>query len=252
MEKRATISETAQVASYKFAEIIAKKMQPHTIAEDVILSACKEIVKSMLGDGAGKDISLVPLPNDTISRRIDDMSSDIQSHVVEKLSGSRVHVFSLQLDKSTDISQKCQLLSHIRFVDQESIIEQFFLCTELPSTSTGSDVRVYNSISSTLELNGLSWKKLSLCLHRRCTCNDWKIQGICFKTKQDFPRVGSTHCFIYCEALMAKTISTELKNVLDSVVKIVNFVKSRALRTRLLRQMCHEAESRYDTLVVKG
>jgi hypothetical protein len=54
MEKRATISERAQVAIYKVAEIIAKKTQPHTIAEDVILPACKKIVKSMLGDGAGK------------------------------------------------------------------------------------------------------------------------------------------------------------------------------------------------------
>jgi hypothetical protein len=45
MEKGATISERAQVDSYKFAEIIEKKMQPHTIAEDVILPACKEIVK---------------------------------------------------------------------------------------------------------------------------------------------------------------------------------------------------------------
>jgi hypothetical protein len=96
MGKGTTVSEKAQVASYKVAEIIAKKMQPHTVAEDVILPACKEIVKSMLGDGAGKEIFLVPLSNDTISRRIDDMSSDIQSHVVEKLSGCRV--FSLQLD----------------------------------------------------------------------------------------------------------------------------------------------------------
>jgi hypothetical protein len=49
---------------------------------------------------------------------------------------------------------------------------------------------------------------------------------------------------------MAKTIPTELKSVLDSVVKMVNFVKSRALKTRLLRQMCHEAGSRHYTLVL--
>jgi hypothetical protein len=55
MVRRATISEKAQLASYKISEIIAKRMQPHTIAEDVILPACKEIVKSMLGDNAEKE-----------------------------------------------------------------------------------------------------------------------------------------------------------------------------------------------------
>lgn len=45
-------------------------MQPHTIADNTILSACKEIiVKSMLGVSAKKHIYLVPFP----------LSSDIQN-----------------------------------------------------------------------------------------------------------------------------------------------------------------------------
>jgi hypothetical protein len=77
-----------------------------------------------------------------------------------------------------------------------------------------------------------------------------RFKGFVSRLKQDFPRVGSMRCFINCEALMAKTIPTEVKNSLDSVVMMVNFVKSRALKTRLLRQMCHEAGSRHDTLVL--
>lgn len=45
MVGKATISEKAQVASYKVAEILTKELQPHIIAEDIILPACKEIVK---------------------------------------------------------------------------------------------------------------------------------------------------------------------------------------------------------------
>lgn len=37
---------------------------------------------------------------------------------------------------------------------------------------------------------------------------------------------------------MTKNISTKLKSVLDIIVKMVNFVKSRALKTRLLKQIC--------------
>lgn len=246
MEKRATIADKAQVASYKVAEIIAVKMQPHTIAEDLILPACKEIVKSILGDAAEKEISVVPLSNDTISRRIDDMSSDIQKNVGEILSDGRL--FAMQLDESTDISKKCQLLSYIRFVADGSITEQFFSCTELLTTSTGLDI--YNSISSTLEKNGLSWKNcISICTDGAPAMTG-RLKGFVSRLKQKFPSIGSTHCFIHREVLVTKTLPAELKDILDSVVKMVNYVKSRALKTRLLKQMCQEAGSRHDTLVL--
>jgi hypothetical protein len=63
------------------------------------------------------------------------MSSDIQKQVAKKLYDGKN--FSLQLDKSTDISQKCQLLSYIRFLDRDSVVEHFLPYTELPVTSTG-------------------------------------------------------------------------------------------------------------------
>jgi hypothetical protein len=51
MGKIATISEKAQVASYKVDKIISRNMQPHTILETLMLPACKQIVKSVLGGG---------------------------------------------------------------------------------------------------------------------------------------------------------------------------------------------------------
>lgn len=49
---------------------------------------------------------------------------------------------------------------------------------------------------------------------------------------------------------MVITIPAELKSVLNLIVNLVNFVKSRALKTRLLEEMCHEAGSKHDTLVL--
>jgi len=239
-------SEKALVASYKVAEVIARKMQPHTAAETLILPACKEIVKSMLGEAAEREISKVPLSNDTIARRIEDMSADIQKQVAEKLNyGAK---FALQLDESTDISKKCQLMSYVRFLNGESLAEQFLACKELPLTSTGSDIN--NCMTSTLKENGLYWKNcISVCTDGAPAMTG-RMKGFTSRLKQDFPHIVFSHCFLHREALVAKTIPEGLKNVMSSVVEMVNYIKSRALKTRVLKVMCQEAGALHDTLIL--
>ena len=56
-------------------------MKAHTLGESLILPACKKIVKRMLGNEAAKEISKVPLPNDTVPRRILKMSTNIEKTV---------------------------------------------------------------------------------------------------------------------------------------------------------------------------
>jgi hypothetical protein len=75
------------------------------------------------------------------------MSADIQKQVAEKLNDGTK--FALQLDESTDISKKCQVMSYVRFLNGESLAEQFLACKQLPLTSTGLDIN--NCVTSTLE-----------------------------------------------------------------------------------------------------
>lgn len=49
---------------------------------------CEAIVKTMLGPNAVKEIAKVPLSNNSIARRIDDMSADIESVVLNKIKTS--------------------------------------------------------------------------------------------------------------------------------------------------------------------
>ena len=55
----------------------------------------------------------------------------------------------------------------------------------------------------------------------------------------------TTHCFLHREALVAKTLPPELKNVLDQVVKMINFIKSRPRLSRLLSKLCRDMDSDY-------
>ena len=130
------------------------------MAETLILPACKAIVNEMLGPDTAKERAKVPLSDNTIARRIDDISADIESMVLEKMRISRK--FALQLDESTDISGYAQLLANVRFVDGDAIRENFLFCKPLPEKTTGEEI--FQITSEYLEQGGLTWENcISVC-----------------------------------------------------------------------------------------
>ena len=88
------------------------------MAETLIPPACKTIVNEMLGPDAAKQIAKVPLLDNTAVRRIEDMSADIESTVLEKMRISGK--FALQFDESTDISGYAQLLANVPWTEPPS------------------------------------------------------------------------------------------------------------------------------------
>ena len=136
--KTTEVTERALKAIYHVSELVAKSKKSHTVAETLIPPACKAIVNEVLGPDAVKEIAKVPHFDNTIARRIDDMSTDVEIVVLEKMHISKK--FALQLDELTDISGHCQLLANVRFVDGEAIRENFLFCKALPEKSTGEEI----------------------------------------------------------------------------------------------------------------
>lgn len=243
--KNVTISDKAQMASYKVAELITLEQKPHNIGKSLILPACSEIVKIMFGTEAQRDVQKISLSDDTIKRRILDMSAFIENTVMTKLTTKN---FALQIDESTDISDKAQLIGFIRFVDETEIINQFFFCKELIGRATGEDI--FNSVSFYLEEWKLSWE--------RCVgiCTDGapamvgSIKGFCSRVKTINPNIVSTHCFLHRESLISKSLPGNLKSVLEQVVSVVNYIKSRPLKTRMFKKICKTMESKYECLLL--
>lgn len=77
-----------------------------------------------------------------------------------------------------------------------------------------------------------------------------KKKGLKARVLQVAPHVCFTHCIIHREALACKTLSAELKNVLDTAVKIVNYIKSRPLNTRLFSTLCNGMGSEHQGLLL--
>ena len=88
LRKTTKTGEKALKASYQIHDLIAKLKQQHTVAETLVMPACKIILKDVLGPDTIQEIAQVSPSNNTISRHIQDMSADIEEIVLETLTNS--------------------------------------------------------------------------------------------------------------------------------------------------------------------
>ena len=199
----------------------------------------------MLGDEAEKEIKKIPLSNDTVRRRILALSADIEKNVCDnKLKNS---IFALQVDESTNITNKAHLLAFIRFIDNDQIVNQFLCCKEMPSTTKGEDIfQILNLVKW-----DLSWKScIGICTDGAPSMVG-SLKGFTTLVKErQNPNIILTHCFLHREALTAKTLGDELKKVLNQVIKMVNFIRSRPLKCCLFEQICIGMDSQHKKLLL--
>ena len=78
-----------------------------------------------MNESAVKEVKKVALQDNSISRRINDMSDDILSQLKDSLMKSEV--FPPRLDESTDIQGKAQLPANIQYVENNSIKEKLHI-----------------------------------------------------------------------------------------------------------------------------
>ena len=57
------------------------------------------------------------------------------------------------------------------------------------------------------------------------------------------------HCFIHRFALCTKVLFAELMLCLNKIIKIVNFIKTSALNSRLFARLCDDVSSAHKCLV---
>ena len=73
--------------------------------------------------------------------------------------------------------------------------------------------------------------------------------GFQIKIKEKSPKVRVVHCLIHWYILACKTLPNFLKKVLNSDVKIVNFVKKSATTSRLFKQFYKEMDTDHESLL---
>lgn len=232
-------NERALEASYRVSLKIVKAKKTHTIGEDLVLPCALELVSIMLGDEMASKIRNVPLSNNTVCRRIADMSEDVTSQNVDAVRRSPWH--AIQLDESTDIDSCAQLIAWFRFIKDDKLVDEPLLCKALESTTKGEDI--FGLVESFYRDNNLDFKKLIGSTTDGAPAMLGKQSGFNALLKRVAPNVTTIHCMLHREALAARTMPDSLKSVLSETIKIVNFIKSSAVNTRLFRIFCREMDA---------
>ncbi len=226
-----TVPAKALAASYEVAYLVAQSKKAHTIAESLIRPAAVAMTRAMHGEKISNTLLTIPLSNDTVGRRIQDMANDIKDQIIDRVRKSGR--FSLQIDEYTDVSGDAQLLAFVRYSYEGKMHEDMLFCSSMEGTCTGRDI----STSSTVTYKKRDWdgRAVHLCADGAGAMQGAR-KGLRACVLEVAPHVKFLHCMIHSKALAGRCLEPELCDVLQTSVKIVNFIKSRPLQSRLF---CH-------------
>lgn len=238
-------SEKVLEASYELSLLIAREKKNHTIGETLVKPCLLKAADVILGADCRQKFSQIPLSDNTVKRRIDDMAKDIENQVVEEIKQSPF--FAIQLDESTDIAQCSQLIVYARYIENEKIKDELLFSTELVTTTKAVDVM--KAMSDFFDKHELSWKKLIGVCTDGAPSMLGSRSGFVQLVREKNASVTGIHCFIHRQALAAKTLPNELNSVLRVCIKVVNYIKNSALNTRLFKTLCEDLGSDHKTLL---
>ncbi|XP_060758376.1 zinc finger BED domain-containing protein 5-like [Neoarius graeffei] len=200
----------------------------------------------MIDKKAAETFKKVPLSNNTMAHRIDDMALDIVGQVVGKI--KQAGQFALQLDEMTDVSGEAQLLAFIRYKDVSDINEHILFCKRLPGKTTGE--KMFQVIDSFFKEHDIQWKQCSYICTDGAAAMTGSVKELFGQVKKVNPDIKWMHCVIHREALASKRMSPDLNAVMDDAVKMINFIQSRPLNHRLFETLCHESGAQHDQLLL--
>ncbi|XP_008178224.1 protein FAM200B-like [Acyrthosiphon pisum] len=210
-----TVSQKALVAPFEVSYLIAKTKKPHSIGESLVLPAAIKIVTAMHGEAYANDLKSIPLSDNTVSRRISNISDDILKQLLNRL---RSNYFAM-LDESTDISNFSQLLVYVRYIYKEDILEDFLFCQTLNGRTTGNDI--FTLINTFFENNEISWSLCKAISTDSAAALTGSKKGFRAKVNEISPSILFTHCMIHREALASKNL-----NHLSTKTRICNEMES--------------------------
>lgn len=246
LTKQTQKADDGLVCSYNIAKLIAKSGNPHSIGEKLLLPVVEEVLRTVVHHSSPSVITKsIPLSDDTVRRRIDEMAEDIEESLCDILKKQR---FGLQLDESTLPGNEALLLGYARFIKDNEVMQELLFAKELETDTRGASI--FTAVEQFFKEQDIPMKNIIACATDGAPALTGKHKGFLSYLKKAVPDVFTIHCVIHRQHLVAKNLSCRLHNSLSIVVKSVNKIKNQPLNSRILRQLCVENNEEFDRLLL--
>ncbi|XP_026579775.1 LOW QUALITY PROTEIN: zinc finger MYM-type protein 6-like [Pseudonaja textilis] len=245
MFSNASQQNTCLHASYNISLLIAKSGKPHTIGEELILPAIKEVLSTVLHKSPHDIIKTIPLSNNSVQRFIDEMAENVEDVLCSIL---WITDLVLQLDESTLPGNESFLLAYVRFIKDESLTEELLFARQLNTDTKGESI--FHVVEEFFKDKEIPLTNILACATDGAPSMTGRYRGCVAYLKKTVPNVFTIHCVIHRQQLVAKTLSDRLSKSLHIVITAVNKIKVHALSDRLFRELCVENDEDFDCLLL--
>lgn len=191
-------------------------------------------------------VKAVQLTRNTVTRRCEMMGDNLVQQLGKDI--DYCECFSLQMDESTNITDKAQLCIFIRMVHDMTAKEELLTVLHMNAHTRGEDI--FQIFKNFIDKNKIPVCKLVSITTDGAPAMTGRRNGFVAKCREDeaFPDFLSYHCIIHQQALCAKMLN--MKEIMDVATKVACSIRAKSLQRRLFRLQLEEADSDHTELLL--
>uniref|UniRef100_A0A5S6QZD8 DUF4371 domain-containing protein n=1 Tax=Trichuris muris TaxID=70415 RepID=A0A5S6QZD8_TRIMR len=232
-----------RIKQSRISMLIAETGHSHTIGEELLLPVISDVLQTVLHRPVADAIKKIPLSNNTVQRRIDEMANNVEDALCSSL---RTTQFSLQIDESCLPGNEALPLTYVRFIKDEKLLQELLLAKELVTDTKGASI--FALLKAYFAEKKIPLTNIVSIATDGAPSTSGIYRGFIAFLKQEVPDVLAVHWVIHRQHLVAKKLSERLNCSLRFAITAVNKIKSKSLNDGIFRTMCEENDESYDRL----
>ena len=124
-----------------------------------------------------------------------------------------------------------------RCIHNDTLEDEFLFCETISLEKTTKAIDIFKKVDDFFEKHGLLWENCcGVCTDSAPAMIDIK-SGFKALVLQKNDKIKFVHCMIHKQAFVSNSMSDAMRQVMDEVIRCINYVKARAQNGRLCSTM---------------